>query len=349
MNLALWKREFRGGQRRWWRQPWMIPALATLTAVPLYFENGRFSGALGAYGDFSRLQSVNVPAPFYRAGWLQWLLILLWTVLTVHMTHLRNRPFTAELHCAGISARSLALLNTFGSVWPGFVAMLILWMILPVISGLLRGQGAAWSWLWFYLYPSGGDEERTNWLNRLLLLLSGLGWSLIPMICLATVTSWCTVVFRRSLLGLVAGVAFGIVAAWLFLLVESQVREWAFLSLMMDRLDPPRLQMLEPNPLWHLRHIGGYPLVWLGANLMRVALPTVWLVYWWRWTSRGFARTSPPTDSKTRPARAASPAFTAFRLPVQTPLPNITLSRVARMGSGVAPDLHERERRPGTT
>lgn len=303
MSAALWTREWRGAQRRWWLQPWAAAAgvcAAALLAV-----------ATPAAGEALRLPWRDAAALTVIVAQA---LLALWMVAAVARAVTRERRLGThgEIAVTLVTSRELALAKTFA---PAHVCILALTLLavadaylvwstvtsaapaasrVEAIPVLEATPYSPWSLLAMRLghlmlgqhidlerfLGAGPEVPPGRWL-RLALWAELPARTLLAGAALATLTAWTACRLRSPLLavmGVLAGLALLFAAAW------GLDRVWYGCVIGRGPLDPIITASAGP-PAGAGREIA----LELGYDwTMRFAAPLLWLVWWWRWTERRF-------------------------------------------------------------
>jgi hypothetical protein len=277
MASSLWDREFRGAQRRRWRQPWTAP----LAVVILVALRARFpSHALDSILEPEIIPGWQIPiaAP----------VLVLWAVWTIANAMIRDRRagIAVALGMTNLSPRSIALAKTFAPSWPTLLVLAVLrWSSHPEIwfrddESLLFTLGH------FHTGEMIRYDLITLWRStRALLLIAAVASSVLLVIAFAVLAAWVAarsrskweaVVGTLAILAILRAAGFG-----LHLVLYTQlftVAAWQSTS--------PLPSLFGDFSHWAHAMVAGEMICDCG---LRIGLPLLWLGYWWRWTRQGFA------------------------------------------------------------
>lgn len=270
----VWRREFRGAQRRWWRQPWLAP----LALVVLWATHERTHAAwLGV-----------LVTPEIAPGWripLVRPLLALWAVVAICRALTGDRPGHASLAVTALAPRSLALAKTLAPAWPALLALVGLrWVALSEIAFLPDEDFLmALGHLHFSEMVIYGHVALAA-IGRPLLLLGAAVASPLLALALAAFASWvaarCRTTLRAVLftLGSLAALSLAAMALdWVMYTQALSIDSWTGFS---------PIPSMAPNFQAWAHSMVAVELVYDFA--FRLALPLLWLALWWRWTERGF-------------------------------------------------------------
>ncbi|KAA0221295.1 hypothetical protein EDM76_13795 [bacterium] len=284
MTGALWRREFTGGIRPPWRQPWAVPLAAGLWSLL----------AAAMRWEFPPVPPLSSPDYEYwpRGGvlvvWGPQALLALAMIGIVSWTSVRDRRDPA-LAMTLIAPREIALAKTFA---PTALSLLLItglaaWEAIelpgpPILTFFFRMGFTNWGTasidtLGFRPSPLGEVLVRAFLVVRT--LLAGLG--------LVTFTAWVAARSRRSHAAMGIALLAGLLVPGTVLLTEQSLRAHVFPYPFNPDIDV-HVTFAQYQAAGNVRAaVHGEAAMIL---ITRLLLPLLWLAWWWRWTRQGFAR-----------------------------------------------------------
>ncbi|MBN1477376.1 hypothetical protein JXA47_11535 [Candidatus Sumerlaeota bacterium] len=303
MEIHLWRREWRGGDRRWHLRPWLVPMITLwavlLLALGLMWIDDLLTERASPRGlSLGRLGDPIFPAAMdlYLIS-LPQLALAIWIVWMVVNTAVRDRELgiARQLAVTPISPRTVALSKALAPTSLAIVTITLLAAVeawgLTESSKIRQSESLLWrlghtQWFWIMSrswYTGYEHPMAVIWRSvfAVELILRGLLMALtVATLALRVAASSGSVV--RS---------FSLTCAWAVgLVVLVWLLDWEMYrllwrdSLAWTEVWNSHTQRGEVRGLWSIR----FEYLW--DLLIHIAAPLFWLRYWWRWTARGFPR-----------------------------------------------------------